>query len=75
MFNITLLISILLHYSYIKTIKLLPTDTLNSKIVPVCEFKPYLVYAEKKYVTIEEKTSQTFSWANSVIINICFLFL
>jgi len=32
-----------------------------------------LVYAEKKYVTIDEKTPQKFSWANSVIINI-FLF-
>jgi len=36
--NITLLISILLHYSYKKTIKLLPKDTLSSKIVHVCEF-------------------------------------
>ena len=27
-----------------------------------------LVYAEKKYVTIDEKTPQKFSWANSVII-------
>jgi len=33
--NINLLISILLHYSYKDTIKL---DTLNSKIVTVCEF-------------------------------------
>ena len=54
-------------------IKLLSKDTLNSKIVPMCEFKPCLVYAERKNVTIEEKTSQKFSWANSVIINI-FLF-
>jgi len=35
---------------------LLPKDTLNSKIVDVCEFKPYLVYAKKKYVSIDEKT-------------------
>ena len=46
--NIKLLISILLHYSYKKTIKLLPKDTFNSKIVPVCEFQPYLVYAERE---------------------------
>jgi len=36
--NINILISILLHYSYKKTIKLLPKDTLNSKTVFVCEF-------------------------------------
>jgi len=36
--NIKLLISISLHYSYKKTITLLPKDTLNSKIVHVCEF-------------------------------------
>ena len=48
MFNITLLISILLHYSYIKTIKLLPTDTLNSKIVPVCEFLSLIQYMLRK---------------------------
>jgi len=36
--------------------KLLPNDTLNSKIIHVCELKPFLVYAENKYVTIDEKT-------------------
>jgi len=33
--NIKLLISIILHYSYKKT--MLPKDILNSKIEPVCE--------------------------------------
>ena len=45
---------------------MLPKDTLNSKIEFVCEFHLYLLYAEKKNVTIDEKT--TFSGANSVII-------
>jgi len=35
--NIKLLISIILHYSYKKTMMWLPKDTVNSKIVPVCE--------------------------------------
>jgi len=29
----------------------------------------------KKYVTIDEKTPQKFSWANSVIINIIIFFI
>ena len=40
--------------------KLLPNDTLNSKIRHVCELKPFLVYAENKYVTIDEKTLTVF---------------
>jgi len=37
MLNIKLLISILLHYSYKKTMKVLPKDTVNSKIVHMRE--------------------------------------
>ena len=51
--------------------KLMPKDTLNNKILPECEsvrLFSILLYAEKKYVTIEERKTEKFSWANSVII-------
>jgi len=56
MFNFCLKLIALQLYK--KSIKLLPKDTLNSKIVLVCECYPYLVYAEIKYVTIDEKLKQ-----------------
>jgi len=54
------LISIILHYSYRKSMKLLPKDTLNSKLVPVCESLPYLYMLRQKYITIDETTPHMF---------------